>query len=173
MQRLAIIGRSGGGKSTLARMLGERLGLEVVHLDALFWRPGWVESELPDFRAKVADAVSGDCWITDGNYSRVMDLYLGCAERIVWVDQPRSVCLRRVLWRVASSWRRVRPDMAAGCPERIDLEFLAYIWNWDRRTRGKVEAAIAALAPNTPVVRLRSDAEIAGWVAALPPSPRT
>ena len=44
MRRIAIIGAGGAGKSTLARQLGEVLGIEVIHLDALFWKPGWVDT---------------------------------------------------------------------------------------------------------------------------------
>ncbi len=48
MKRLAIVGCAGAGKSTLARLLGQILGLPVFHLDALFWRPGWVETPLDE-----------------------------------------------------------------------------------------------------------------------------
>ncbi len=51
MQRIAILGCSGGGKSTLARALGEALDLPVVHLDQLYWLPGWVERDKAGFRA--------------------------------------------------------------------------------------------------------------------------
>jgi len=40
MRRVAIVGSAGAGKSALARQLGAILGVEVVHLDALFWKPG-------------------------------------------------------------------------------------------------------------------------------------
>ena len=53
MERVLIIGCSGAGKSTLARKLGEKTGLPVVHLDALFWEPGWVESSRDVFDAKL------------------------------------------------------------------------------------------------------------------------
>jgi len=43
MKRILIIGAGGAGKTTFARQLGEILGLAVVHLDALYWKPGWVE----------------------------------------------------------------------------------------------------------------------------------
>jgi len=44
MKRVLVIGSGGSGKATLARRLGERLGLEVIHLDVMFWRPRWVET---------------------------------------------------------------------------------------------------------------------------------
>jgi len=43
MRRIAVTGTSGSGKSTVARILGARLGLPVVELDALFWGPAWTE----------------------------------------------------------------------------------------------------------------------------------
>lgn len=166
MRRVAVIGCSGGGKSTLARKLGERLGLPVVHLDVVFWRPGWVESETGPMRERLEAATAGGAWITDGNFtSRVADLTLGRADTIIWVDQPLRVCLWRALWRALSQQGRTRADMAEGCAEKFDLAFYGYIWNWNRNTRPKVEAAIARYARETPLIRLRSDAEIAAFLA--------
>jgi adenylate kinase family enzyme len=42
-ERILIIGPSGAGKSVLARRIGERLGLPVVHVDAINRNPGWVQ----------------------------------------------------------------------------------------------------------------------------------
>lgn len=167
MERVAVIGRSGGGKSTLSRRLGERLGMPVIHLDVLFWRPGWVESEPGPFRERVAAATAADRWITDGNFLSNADLYFTAADAIVWVDQPRLLCVRRALLRVLRERGRRRADMAEGCDEKFDLAFLAYIWNWDRLTRPRVEAALARHAPNTPLFRLTSDAAIADFLAGL------
>ena len=41
MNRVVIIGSPGAGKSTLARDLGRILQINVVHLDRVFWEPGW------------------------------------------------------------------------------------------------------------------------------------
>lgn len=165
MRRVAVIGRSGGGKSTLARKLGAKLDLPVVHLDVVFWRPGWVESETEPMRERLLAATDGGAWVIDGNFtSRVADLTLGRADAIVWVDQPRSLCLRRAIWRSLSQQGRTRADMAEGCDEKFDLNFYAYIWNWDRDSRPRMEAAIARFAPGIPLVRLRNDAEIAAFL---------
>gem|GEM_PF-6797859 len=41
MQKVAIIGSYGAGKSISARSLGNKLDLPVIHLDAYYWQPGW------------------------------------------------------------------------------------------------------------------------------------
>ncbi|MGI4789951.1 MAG: hypothetical protein ACRYFS_14005 [Janthinobacterium lividum] len=40
MKRAAVIGPGGAGKSTLARQMGEKLALPVVHLDVVYWHEG-------------------------------------------------------------------------------------------------------------------------------------
>lgn len=169
MRRIVILGNAGSGKSTLARRLGERLGLPVIHLDALFWRPGWTEPDNEAFRDRVREAVAGEGWVSDGNYlSRTFDLRLPRADLVIWLDAPRRVCLWRVIARTIRGGRR--PDLAEGCDERIDgqyLQFLRYTWDYDSKSRPRLEAARAAMAPDTPVVRLRSSREIGAFLAGL------
>ncbi|HEY5008664.1 MAG TPA: hypothetical protein VII42_11705, partial [Caulobacteraceae bacterium] len=93
MRRIVILGNAGSGKSTLARRLGERLRLPVVHLDVLFWEPGWTEPDNEAFRTRVRAAIAGDDWISEGNYlSRTFDLRLPRAELVIWMDTPRLTC---------------------------------------------------------------------------------
>jgi adenylate kinase family enzyme len=169
MRRIVILGCSGAGKSTLARRLGERLGLPVIHLDALFWEPGWVEGDKARFREKVAQAVAGDGWVCEGGYASTYDLRFPLADTIVWLERPRWLCL----WRVTTRWLthigRTRADMAPGCPEKVDLAFYRFIWNWETRTRAKIEAGLAQYAPDTRRTVLRSDAEIETFLAGLKP----
>ena len=166
MRRVLIVGNSGGGKSTLARRLGEKLGLPVVHLDVLYWKPGWVESDDAPFRADVTRALRGPAWICDGNFSSNWDIRMPLADTIVWIAQPRLVCLARAIWRVvAYGGRRTRPDMAAGCDEKFDLEFYRYIWTYDAEVRPRLEAALQSYGAHARVVRLRSDRESAQFLA--------
>ncbi|BBK30056.1 adenylate kinase family enzyme [Stella humosa] len=167
-QRIVILGRSGSGKSTLARMLGARLDLPVVHLDALFWQPGWVEPDRESFRQRLTAALAGDRWITDGNFSNTFDLRLPRADLIVWVEVPRLVSICRALRRVWKYYGRTRPDLAPGCPERLDLAFLRYIWNFDRDMKPKILAAVAQHGPGVPMVTLHDDAEAAAFLATMP-----
>lgn len=73
MQRIAIIGSAGTVKSTLARRLGELTGLDVIHLDALYWLTGWVATPDEEWEALVKEIASQERWITDGNYGRTME----------------------------------------------------------------------------------------------------
>lgn len=119
-RRIAIIGSGGSGKSAVARELGTILGTEVIHLDALFWKPGWVETPRPEWRALQEALVLRATWIMGGNYHGTIAIRLAAADTIVFLDLPRAVCL----WRVLGRWPRhrgtARPDLAPGCPETLD-----------------------------------------------------
>ena len=120
MQRIAIIGSAGTGKSTLARRLGELTGLSVVHLDALYWHPGWLATPDEEWDAIVREIVSRESWITDGNYGRTMEPRLERADTVLFLDFPRVVCL----WRVFKRWLRYRGRIQAGPGARLSGESL-------------------------------------------------
>ena len=165
MRRVLVIGNSGGGKSTLARKLGAKLGLPVIHLDVLFWRAGWVESDRDDYLARVMAALAAPAWICDGQFTSSFHLRMPLADTIVWIDQPRALCLIRAIWRAVTYRDGGRPDMAEGCREKIDFDFYRYIWTFDREKKPEIEAALAAYGGQAQIVRLTSDREIAEFLA--------
>lgn len=170
MQRIVILGNGGSGKSTFARALGERLNLPVVHLDTLFWEPGWVEPDAEQFRARVRHAIAGDAWVCEGNYARrTFDLRLPRADLIIWLDTPRLTCFSRVIMR--SVVNRPRPDMAAGCAEKFDRAFLNFVWNFDRGYRPGIEAVRLAVGPHIPVLHLSGARQIDAFLESLPATP--
>jgi adenylate kinase family enzyme len=167
MQRIAIVGCSGGGKSTLARAMGEALGLPVVHMDNLFWKRGWTESSLEEFRPRVEAVAAGERWIMEGTFTRASALRFSRADTIVWIELPMWLCLWRAFRRMLLAFGRVRPDLAPGCPERFDLAFYRYISAWNRVTRPKLSRALREWAPHARLIRLASDREMAAFVARL------
>ena len=168
MRRVMILGCAGSGKSTLAMRLGERSGLPVIHMDNLFWEPGWIEAEDAVFKARIAKAIEGDAWITDGNYlTRTFPMRLPRADLVILVSRPRWLRLWRVIVRGTVYWGRTRPDLAVGCPDKVDWPFLKFVWNFDTTTTPRIEAAMAALSPRPPFLRLTSDAEVAAFLASL------
>ena len=135
MQRILIIGCGGAGKSTLARQLGEKLDIPVVHLDKLFWHPGWVESSKAEIDEKIYAEMKKPQWIMDGNYNRTLAERIKHCDTVIYLDFSRWACLLGVLKRVLTTYGTVRPDMGAGCPERFDLDFLKWVWNYNRDKR--------------------------------------
>jgi adenylate kinase family enzyme len=105
-KRILVFGPSGAGKSTLARHIGARLGIPVVHLDMIYWNPGWVPVEREPFRERVAEAAAGDAWVMDGNYTNHLDLRLPRAQAVIWLDLPRYVYFPRTVWRMIRHYGR-------------------------------------------------------------------
>lgn len=163
MQRVLIIGPCGSGKSTLARELAPRLGLPLIHMDQLGWNAGWVETGKDELNRLVDAAVSGDCWLIEGNYGSTLAPRLARADTVIYLDFPIRLCLRRLVRRVWTHRGQSRPDMPQGCPERFDLAFFLYVLRWNTGPRPRTEAAIAPWAGK--VVRLTGPASLARWRA--------
>ena len=135
MERIIIIGCGGAGKSTLARQLGDKLDLPVVHLDKLFWKPGWVESPREEIDGKIHAELQKPRWIMDGNFHRTLPERLQYCDTVIYMDFSRFACLMGVAKRILTTYGTVRPDMGEGCPERFDLDFLKWVWNFNQKNR--------------------------------------
>lgn len=165
MERALIIGPCGAGKSTLARTLGDRLGLPFFHMDQLNWRSGWVESSKDEIRARLSEIVATDRWLIDGTYGGTLAERLVRADTVVYLDYPISLCVARLLRRIWTYRGRSRPDMPEGCPERLDLAFLWYLIRWNSGPRVRTERVL--LGHEDKVVRLKSPAALNDWIATL------
>jgi adenylate kinase family enzyme len=158
-RKILVIGSGGAGKSTFARRLNEILGIAVVHLDALYWRPGWVEPSKAEWAETVSDVLKRDAWIMDGNYSGTLAERIDACDVVIFLDVPRTTCLWRVIRRRAMYRNATRPDMAEGCREHLSLEFFAWIWNYPKRSRPKVVKLLGEERTKEKVVWLRTPAE--------------
>lgn len=166
MQRVLIIGSGGSGKSTLSKRLGRLLGLPVVHLDMLYWSAGWIEPDKAQWAETVRKVIGEKAWILDGNYSGTLAERIEACDTVIFLDLSRFVCLWRVLARVARHRGRSRPDMADGCPERLGITFLLWIWNYPNRTRRKVLALLETHRKTKNVVHLRNRKDVERFVNA-------
>ena len=170
MQRVAVIGCGGAGKSTLARELEWRLGLPVIHLDEYFWQPGWRPTGPAAWRAVQERLVAAESWVIEGNYLSTLEVRVEAADTIVFLDLPAWRCAWRVTWRALTARRAVGP--AAGCPERLDgrhMRFLGYIWRFSRTARPRLLDRLAAREDTTAIWRLSTPGQVRRFATRLVP----
>ncbi|MDY7106925.1 MAG: hypothetical protein S0880_37600 [Actinomycetota bacterium] len=153
MERVAIVGPGGAGKTTFARALGERTGLPVIHLDEHFWQPGWVPTDQDRWRVVQEDLLAGERWIADGNYGGTLDVRFRRADTVIVFAPSRLRCVVGVIRRWATSGGRA--VQADGCPERVTLEFLRWVWRYPGHSRAKVDRALVEHGPRARVVEVR------------------
>jgi adenylate kinase family enzyme len=167
MNRITVVGSGGAGKTTFARELARRTGLPVVHLDHLYWRPGWVETPRDEWRAVQEEQLGTDRWIVDGNYSGTFDIRFERADTIIVLAPSKWRCLSRVLRRTLTHHGRC--VQAVGCPEHIDLKFLKWVWRYQKNSRPLLDIAIREHGAGSRLVVLKSSREVASFLEGLDP----
>jgi adenylate kinase family enzyme len=136
LKRIMVIGVSSGvGKSTFAKNLGKALGIPAVHLDSLFWKPGWVEASVEEFKDAQRKVVEMESWVIDGNYSNSYDVREPYADTVIYLELPLRVCLYRVFKRYWKNRGTTRPDLGEGCTEKLDVDFLKFIVSTYKRRK--------------------------------------
>ena len=172
-RRIAVIGTTGSGKTTLARALSQRLHIPHVELDSLYWEPDWGEATLPVFRERVREALQGAAWVVDGNYSKVRDITFGLADTVVWLDYGLPVMLwrllrrtlRRILWR-EELWQGNRETWRGAFWGRDSL-FWWLLTTYRRRRREYSVLFSQSEYAHLVKVRLRSPGEAKLWLECV------
>jgi len=172
-RRIAVLGTTGSGKSTIAGRMARLLDVPHIELDAIIHGPNWVDLPNDLFRARTAEALSGDGWVVDGNYTAVRDLTIGQAETVVWLDYPIIVPLWRVFPRTL---RRIirREELWNGNRETWRGALLGrdslVIWILKTHRKRRREFAAVFNAPehaHRTLVRLRSPRATDRWLARV------
>ena len=167
--KIAVIGYSGAGKSTLARALGERYGIPVLHLDGVYHGPNWTKRHDGEVMQEIAVFLdSHGAWVIDGEYPRFhFERRIEEADRVIIMDFNRFACLRRV-WKRYRRYRGTsRSDIAEGCNEKLDLEFLNWVLWKGRSKRRKLRLkGICEKYPNKVTV-LKNQRQIDRYLEGL------
>lgn len=177
MRRIIVIGTTGSGKTTTARAIAARLGIPHVELDALNWGSNWTEAPREIFRQRVTEAVAGDTWVVDGNYSKSRDIVWPRADTVVWLDLSLWVILWR-LFRRTIARTLTREELWSGNRERLRTAFLSRdsIFVWALQTYGRRRRSYPLLLSrpehaHLTIVRLRSPRAASSWLSALDHAP--
>ncbi len=143
--RVAVIGISGGGKSTPTRKLAVEHDLPCTEIDNLLWRPGWIRTPEGEFSQAHDAAIAGERWIIDGLDS--LESVAGRLERtttIILVDLPLWMHFwltaeRQIAW--ASGELEARPAGAEQMPPTERL--FQTIWQIDQEWMPRIREMVA------------------------------
>jgi len=165
--RIMVLGSSGSGKSTLARHLGEHYNLPVVHLDALYWKPGWTHPPWEDFAAEANAAADQPAWVIDGYYKRTCGYRLERADSVIYLDLSRGICLWRAFRRWSKNRGQERADLGRGCPDKLDWPFIQWIWRYPNVVRGDLLAWLRKIEPPKQVHILKGRRAVKRFLCGL------
>jgi adenylate kinase family enzyme len=139
MKRVAVVGCSGVGKTTFSRLLAEKTGLPLVHLDYYHHeqdkdyphnREAWIK--------RVEPLIAEEGWVMDGNYQSTFPLRFARADTIIFFDYPRWRALLGIYKRRFQYRTTRRADMPEGWIERIPRDFFMFVWNFNRDYRPNI-----------------------------------
>ncbi|MGD6994643.1 topology modulation protein [Sutcliffiella horikoshii] len=169
MQRIMVIGVSAGaGKSTFATRLGKALDVKVFHLDAYFWKPGWVEASIEEFsQSQQAIIKNHNSWIVEGNYTATFDIRAEKADTIIYLELPLRVCLYRVIKRWLTNLGHRRPDLGGECTERMEWSFLKFIITTYRSRKKAMKQRLDFYQEDKLVVRLKGQSAIEYFIQEI------
>jgi len=172
VRRIAVIGCGGAGKTTFANELGRRLGLPVLHVDSFYWRDcdgtGQAESTPEEWRRTHDEMIDREQWVIDGMKLGVLEARLAAADTVIFLDVPRRTCLWGVLKRRLRYRGQMRPDI--GVYDRINTEFIRWIWSFGNTARPRIMNALDKCSCNVVILRSRGQARAFLQVAAHPQS---
>lgn len=174
MPRVIVVGTTGSGKTTVAATLAQRCALPHIELDQLYWTEGWEPADPELFRDRIEDAITGDDWVVCGNYyTTTADITWPRADTVVWLDFPRSLVMRRVMWRTVrrvvsrrSLWNGNRETLRGALGRESIIR-----WAWQSHRRNHERYGSMTTDPQFASlhwIRLRSPDEVKQFLADLP-----
>jgi adenylate kinase family enzyme len=173
--RILVLGVTGSGKSTLAEQLAEKLQLDLIELDAIYWQPNWTPLSDDEFRTRADESTRPQRWIMAGNYRRVRDICWPRAEAAVWLDYSLWTVFWRLTFRTFRRWWK--KELLWGTNyESLGNHFKLWsdesLWHWLFKTYWKQKREYAKLFTqpqysHLQVFRFKTQHETDKWFAKL------
>ncbi|MEO1702360.1 MAG: hypothetical protein AAFR71_09940 [Pseudomonadota bacterium] len=132
-KKIIVCGSPGSGKTVFSSSIAAYLGIELYHLDSLYWRANWDEPSLEEWQGIENNILEKQSWIMDGHNEATLLHRLHYADLCIFLDEPPQICAGRVLRRWAKHWSVARPEMHPTNRERLDIAFLTRVALFRRR----------------------------------------
>ena len=138
MKKVLVLGCCGAGKSTFSKKLHSILKLPLIHLDSHYHKPNWEEPEKEEWSKVLKKMLRRERFIMDGTYLESLDERIKKSDTIIYLDYSLIKCFFRVIKRVLIDFGKKRSDMAPGCKEEFDLEFLWFVLTFNNKFRKEI-----------------------------------
>jgi adenylate kinase family enzyme len=167
MNRVAVIGSPGAGKTTFSKKLAAKLRIPLYHLDYFYYDDTFNYPEnTAAWREKVTQLTDQPAWILDGNYKSTFDIRFPKADTIIYLDYPRSLAVTRALKRRVKLHGKLRSDMPPSWKEKFTFALFRFIWSYNKNERPKVYGLLQKYAGKK-VIILRSPAQADEFLTTL------
>ncbi len=103
MKKIIVIGCPGSGKTKFAEKLRDRIGLPLFYLDAIWHKPDKTHISREEYDERLAEILSFESWIIDGNYSRTIERRIAACDTVFLFDLPAEVCLDGAISRLGKA----------------------------------------------------------------------
>ncbi len=142
--------------------------LSYISIDRdILWLPGWQQRDRAEQRQRILERIAAERWVMDGTGPSTFDLRVPRSDVVIWVRMPRLLCIWGVLSRWLRYFGRTRPEMAPGCIEKVDWEFIEFIWAFEQKFSPRIVAGLAEHGPDVPVLQLKSRRQVQGLLDLL------
>lgn len=154
-KKAIVIGCPGAGKSTFSRQLRDRTGLPLYYLDMINHKPDRTTVSREEFDRRLAEIMSSDRWIIDGNYNRTLEMRFEKCDAVFLLDFPTEICLAGAAERIGKK----REDMPWTETE-LDEEFRQWILDFPRDGLPKIYELISKYKDKKAIYIFRSREDI-------------
>lgn len=165
MQKVALIGCGGSGKTFMSKQLAALIDAPVTHLDAVYYDDEWNTLPKEKFSAVQENLVKAPTWVIEGNYAGTMPIRLRTADTVIFLDLPPTVCL----WGIAQ--RRLHhgggQNDATGIYDRVSWNFIRYVWGYRKTMAPRVRALLSEHAIDATVHVVTSRRQARGLLDRL------